>query len=241
MELSNKTILITGAARRLGKEMALAAAKAGSDIIIHHNNSPAEAEQTKSEICALGQKAQIIQSDFSDPNQVQDLISKAFENGPLFGLINSASIFSNLTWENTTLDDWETHLSINLTAPFLLSQAFAQNHPSGHTARIINILDWRALRPGTDHFPYTVSKSGLLAMTKSLAASLAPEITVNGVAFGAILPPSDGGDISNVLDFVPVNRWAEMEEVHKTILFLLTGPEYITGEVIHLDGGRHLV
>ncbi len=241
MDLQNKTILITGAARRLGKEMALAAAKAGSDIIIHHNNSPTEAELTKSEITALGRKARIIQSDFSDPNQVQELISKAFQNGPIFGLINSASIFSDLTWENTSLDDWEAHLSINLTAPFLLSQAFAQKQPPGLSARIINILDWRALRPGTDHFPYTVTKSGLLAMTKSLAAALAPEIVVNGVAFGAILPPSDGGDVSEVLDNVPANRWAEMDEVQKTILFLLTGPAYITGEIIHLDGGRHLI
>jgi len=137
--------------------------------------------------------------------------------------------------------DWENHLAINLTAPFLLCQAFAKNHPTGETARIINILDWRALRPGTDHFPYTISKSGLYAMTKSLAAALAPEITVNGIAFGAILPPSDGGDVSEVLDYVPADRWAELDEVHKTVLFLLTGPEYITGEVIHLDGGRHLV
>jgi NAD(P)-dependent dehydrogenase (short-subunit alcohol dehydrogenase family) len=241
MDLINKTVLITGAARRLGKEMALAAAKAGANIIIHHNRSHAEAEQTKSEIDALGRKVRIIQSDFSDPSQVQNLIAKAFENGPVFGLINNASIFSNLSWENTTLADWDRHISINLTAPFLLCQAFAKSHPPGEKSRIINILDWRALRPGTDHFPYTISKSGLLAMTKSLAAALAPEITVNGIAFGAILPPSDGGDVSGVLDSVPAVRWAEMSEVHKTLLFLLTGPEYITGEVIHLDGGRHLI
>ena len=129
----------------------------------------------------------------------------------------------------------------NLTAPFLISQAFALALPAGMTGRIVNILDWRADRPGKDHFPYTITKSALAAMTKSLAVALAPQIIVNGLALGAILPPSGEAFSNNILKNIPVGRWAELDEVSQALLFLLTGPGYITGEIIHLDGGRHLV
>ena len=107
--------------------------------------------------------------------------------------------------------------------------------------RIINILDWRTMRPVGDHFPYTISKAALAALTKSLAYSLAPNITVNGIAFGAILTPADGGSTEGIIQNVPAKRWATLDEVGATVLFLLDGPAYITGEIIHLDGGRHLV
>ncbi|MFN3491969.1 MAG: SDR family oxidoreductase, partial [Anaerolineales bacterium] len=129
--------------------------------------------------------------------------------------------------------------AINLTAPFLLSQAFAKQTTHG---RIINILDWRALRPGADHFPYTITKSALASMTKSLAVALAPNITVNGLAMGAILPPADKPSPSEkIIESVPAKRWAEANEVEGALIFLLTCPTYITGEIIHLDGGRHLI
>ena len=103
------------------------------------------------------------------------------------------------------------------------------------------MLDWRALRPGKDHLPYTISKSGLAALTKSLSISLAPDITVNGIALGAILPPSDGGEIEDLVSGLPIPRWADIRELEETLIFLLSGPSYITGEIIHLDGGRHLL
>ena len=240
MNLKGKTILVTGSARRIGRVLALAVAKAGGDVIIHHNNSPDEAEMTKQEISTLGQEATILQADFSDPESTNEFIREAFSSRKLDGLVNNASVFSSLSWADTKLSQWNNHLSINLTAPFLLSQAFGKNIPKNLDGRIINILDWRALQPGADHLPYTISKSGLAALTKSLAIALAPNITVNGIAFGAVLPPSDGGNISNILSFVPIPRWAEITEVEETLLFLLAGPKYITGEIIHLDGGRHL-
>ena len=132
-------------------------------------------------------------------------------------------------------------MRVNLSAPFLLSQRFAEAINPEAQGRIINILDWRALRPGADHLPYTISKAGLAALTRSLAIALAPNITVNGLAFGAILPPSDGGLTQDLLEFVPAKRWADLKEVDQALLFLLTGPSYINGEIIHLDGGRHLV
>jgi pteridine reductase len=172
---------------------------------------------------------------------MQGLISQVRSYAPLYALINSASIFSPVDLASTTLDSWEAHFRVNLTAPFLLCQAFPSLIEPGGKGRIVNILDWRALRPGKDHLPYTITKAALAALTQSLAVELAPEITVNGLAFGAILPPSDGGETDGILEHVPAGRWAHLEEVGEALLFLLEGPEYITGEIIHLDGGRHLI
>jgi NAD(P)-dependent dehydrogenase (short-subunit alcohol dehydrogenase family) len=237
--LQGKTVLITGAARRLGRIFALACARAGANIVIHHGHSDAEAETLHGDIGALGRKAWIYQADLSDSSQAQGLIPLINQSTPIHFLINSAAIFESLTLTSTSLPDWEKHIAINLTAPFVLSQAFAQQAEEG--TRIVNILDWRALRPGADHFPYTISKSALAALTKSLAVALAPKITVNALALGAILPPADGNRNPEIIKSVPMKRWADIEEVEQALLFLLTCPPYITGEIIHVDGGRHLV
>ncbi len=239
--LSGKNILITGSARRIGKSMALFLAQKGATIILHHGKSPEEAEQTQRSIQAYGMESYIIQADLNDPQQVSQLIEKAVGIGPLFALINNASIFKPLKFLDTSLEQWNEHLNVNLTAPFLLSQRFASALAQGSQGRIINILDWRALRPASDHFPYTISKAALASLTYSLAAALAPAIIVNGLALGAILPPSDGANLSNLVNEIPVGRWGSLEEVNQTILFLLTCPGYITGQIIHLDGGRHLI
>jgi pteridine reductase len=237
--LKGKTILVTGAARRVGRIFALACARTGADIIIHHAHSDEEARSVQDEIESLGRKARIIASDFGTPDSVSRLISRSNEFSPLYALVNSAAIFEPLSFNDTTLDDWNRHFNINLTAPFLLSQEFAKQTAHG---RIVNILDWRALRPGADHFPYTVSKAALAAMTKSLAVALAPGITVNGLALGAVLPPADNPSAGEkVVENVPAKRWSEANEVEDALIFLLAGPAYITGEIIQVDGGRHLI
>jgi len=253
--LSGKTVLITGGARRVGKIFALACARAGADVVIHHGHSDNDAEKVRDEIIGLGRRAWVFKADLNDSSQAQSLIlrinkrsttvpralggSPVDESTPLYGLVNSAAIFESLSLENTSVEDWEKHLAINLTAPFLLSQAFAKQAEDG--SRIVNILDWRALRPGADHFPYTISKAALASMTQSLAVALAPKIIVNGLALGAILPPSDGKAKADIIKNVPAGRWAETNEIEQALLFLLTCPTYITGEIIHVDGGRHLV
>lgn len=237
--LINKRILITGAARRVGRIFALACARAGGDVVIHHGHSEEEARNVHDEIKGLGRQAWIFKADLSDSSQAQSLIPLVNESTPLHGLVNSAAIFEPLSLKQTTIKEWEKHISINLTAPFLLSRAFAEQATPG--GRIVNILDWRALRPGADHFPYTISKASLAALTKSLAVALAPEILVNGLALGAILPPSTGTPTPDIIKKVPMKRWAQENEIERALIFLLTSPEYITGEIIHLDGGRHLV
>lgn len=241
MTLENHTLLITGGARRIGRHLAIAAAKAGADIILHHANSPEQAEVVADEIRALGRKVWVYQADFSNLEQTYPIVDTIWNAHPFDMLINNAAIFSPLDWQSTTPDAWQNHLNINLTAPFFLSQSFARHLGREAMGKIINILDWRALRPADDHLPYTVSKAALAALTKSLAIAFAPNICVNAIALGAILPPSDGAVHDKILQSVPAARWAELDEVSQTMLFLLTGPAYITGEIIHVDGGRHLI
>jgi NAD(P)-dependent dehydrogenase (short-subunit alcohol dehydrogenase family) len=241
MNLSGKTILVTGAARRVGRAIALTIAEAGADVILHHHHSSQEAAEVADQIHALGRCAWVMQADLANPAQAASLVDRAAAISPLDGLINNAAIFEAGTVLDTPLDSWQQHLAINTTAPFLLSQAFARQRSCDREGRILNILDWRALRPGADHFAYTVSKAALAAMTKSLAISLAPHIQVNGLALGAILPPADGADNEKVLGSVPAARWADLQELEESVMFLMSGPIYITGEIIHLDGGRHLI
>jgi NAD(P)-dependent dehydrogenase (short-subunit alcohol dehydrogenase family) len=221
--------------------LALASAKAGASVILHHNNSIKEVSDTASQIQDMGGEVEIMRADFSSPETAIKEFNRFFkENENIFALVNNAAIFKSVKFAQTSLEDWQIHMNVNLTMPFLLSQSFA-NTLGNMKGRIINILDWRALRPGFDHFPYTISKSALVALTQSTALSLAPNIQVNGIALGAILPPSDGAQDDGIINKVPAKRWATIDELKETFLFLLQGPEYITGEIIHLDGGRHLV
>jgi pteridine reductase len=238
--LDGKRVLVTGASRRIGRTLALAAARAGADVIIHFNQSRLEAETVQAEIEQMGRNTVLLQANLSDPHQAAELVGRALESGPLYGLVNSAAIFAPLTWQDSRVEDWDAHLTLNLVAPFLLSQAFARALPGEAHGRIVNLLDWRAMRPGRDHLPYTVSKAALAALTSSLAVALAPRVTVNGLALGAVLPPADGAVNSAILDNVPAQRWGTLGEVGEALVFLLDGPEYVTGEVLYVDGGRHL-
>ncbi len=209
-------------------------------MIIHYRKSESEARNLQKEIGEMGTQAWRLQADLQKPEEIERLMEEAAGLSPLYGLVNNASIFKNLSLDETRLEDWEQHLAINLTAPFLLSQAFAR-HAQRSGGRIVNLLDWRALRPGADHLPYTISKAALAALTRSLGAALAPQITVNGLALGAILPPTDGGNARQIIEKVPAQHWGSLEDVGSALLFLLAEAPYITGEIIHVDGGRHLV
>lgn len=236
------TVLITGAAKRIGCFLSEFLAKEGFEIVLHYWTSENEAELVKQSIEAAGGKCHLLQADLSNPQAATQIFENLRQHGiRVRYLIHNASLFEDIWFETMSPTDWQRHLQVNLTTPVFLNQAFAAQLEKGEFGRIIHLLDWRALRPGADHFPYTISKAALASVTQSLALALAPQIQVNGIAFGAILPPSDGGDTQKILESVPAQRWATLEEVGQTVLFLLSGPGYITGEIIHLDGGRHLL
>jgi pteridine reductase len=240
-DLSGRNALVTGGAQRLGKAFASALASRGCNVVIHYRSSKQEAEELASHLIKNGVNAVPISADLADPQQTHALLAQSLEAlGDLDLLINNASIFDPLDWRQTKLENWQTHLMVNLTSPFILSQGLGE-HLAGRSGNIVNLLDWRALRPGPDHLPYTIAKVGLAALTKSLAQALAPYIRVNGIAPGAILPPPGVEEKTpELLEGVPLDRWGEVEEVIQTMLFLVSGPGYITGEIIHVDGGRHL-
>ncbi len=241
LPLKDRLVLVTGGARRIGRAIALAIAKAGGNVIIHYRLSAQAAENTKNDVAALGRQAWTVQADLTKPGDISQLVSMATQAGVLTGLVNNASVYERMSPTQTSLQEWDKHLAVNLTAPFLLSQAFSNLVPDGQRGSIVNLLDWRANRPGADHFPYMISKAALAAMTRSLAVALAPDITVNGLALGAILPPDKEPATPGILENVPAGRWGDLSEVQEAVVFLLSGPAYLTGEILQLDGGRHLV
>ena len=237
---SSHVALVTGGARRVGRALVEALGDAGADVAVHYGASAREAEDVAQAMTRRGRRAAALGADLADPDQALGLIARAEkELGPIDWLVNSAAVFEPLAFHETTVEAWDRHFAVNLRAPFLVSQAFARSR-AGRPGVIVNILDWRALRPRADHFPYTIAKAGLAAMTQSLALALAPSIRVNGLALGAVLPPSDGGE-GNALERVPAGRWARLDEVGDALRFLVAGPDYITGAILHIDGGRHLV
>ena len=236
------SVLITGAAKRIGRFLAEFLAKEGFEIVLHFGNSRTEAEQAKHIIETAGGKCHLLQVDLSNPQAADQIFANLRKNGiRVRYLIHNASLFEDIRFETMSQTDWQRHLQVNLSTPVFLNQAFAAQLDPAESGRILHLLDWRALRPGADHFPYTISKAALASVTQSLAIALAPQIQVNAIAFGAILPPSDGGDTHKILETIPAQRWASLDEVGQTVVFLLNGPSYISGEIIHLDGGRHLL
>jgi NAD(P)-dependent dehydrogenase (short-subunit alcohol dehydrogenase family) len=230
---------VTGGGRRLGRAFAEAIAACGADLAVHYGGSAEGADEVVRKAIAGGVRAVALQADLEQADEAQGLIGQVVGAlGKVDLLVNSAAIFEPLDLQQATAEAWDRHQAINLRAPFLLSQTFAR-HRAEEEGVIVNILDWRALRPGADHLPYTIAKAGLAALTKSLALALAPAIRVNGLALGAILPPSDGGGKA-VLRDVPLGRWARVEEAVDGMLYLLAGSTFVTGSVLHIDGGRHL-
>jgi pteridine reductase len=240
LDLRGHTALVTGGGRRLGRAFAEAIAARGADVAVHYGGSAEGAEEVVRKAQAGGVRAVALQADLEQSEGATDLFDRAVEAlGKVDLLVNSAAIFEPLGWAETTAEAWDRHHAVNLRAPFLLSQAFAR-HRAGGEGVIINILDWRALHPGADHLPYTIAKAGLAALTQSLALALAPSIRVNGLALGAILPPSDGGGKGVVRD-VPLGRWARVEEAVDALLYLLAGASFVTGTILHVDRGRQWV
>ena len=156
-------------------------------------------------------------------------------------LVNSAAIFERGDLFNTTEESWDRHFAINLKSPFFLSQAFAVHVGKERPGAIVNITDWRATRPGTDYVAYTLAKAALVTMTQSLALGLAPNIRVNAIAPGAILPPPDGDQayLEQLAQAIPARRVGSPAEVAKALLFLLES-DFVTGELVYVTGGEHL-
>jgi len=240
MLLQHKVAIVTGGAVRLGRSIVDGLVARGCRVVLHFDHSVADAEQAASQ---HGAAVRIVQADFSDPlAAAEKLFGCAHAQfGTADILINNAAIFEEQGLQAVSESAWDRHFSINLKAPFFLCQAFSRQHAAGHGAHIINIADWRGTRPGTDHLVYTLTKSALLTMTRSLAQVLAPEIRVNAIAPGAILPPP-GGDLVTFQQRAATDLLQTSgapEDVFQAVEFLLDS-QYITGETLHIAGGQQL-
>ncbi len=242
MELTNKVALVTGGGVRLGRAIALGLAEGGADVVITYNRSAGPAEQTCADIEALGCESLALQANFNEAPDMGRLVTEIVDHfGHLDVLVNSAAIFESGWWHDTTEANWDRHFAINLKAPFFLSQAFAQALGEDARGHIVNIADWRGVRPGTDHFAYTLTKSGLIAMTKSLALALAPRVQVNAIAPGLILPPPgrDTSYLEEKAPSIPLQRPGSAEAIVKAVLYLV-GSDFTTGDLMYVTGGEHL-
>jgi NAD(P)-dependent dehydrogenase (short-subunit alcohol dehydrogenase family) len=238
-----RTALITGAARRIGKRMAVDLAAQGWAVAIHYNSSRDEAQAVADQIAAAGGRAAIVQGDLSSPAAPQKIIAAAVEElGPLTCLINNASRFEPDEADTVTVDDWDSHLDTNLRAPVFLSQAFAAQLPAGEQGNIINIIDQRVWKLNPTFFSYTASKSALWTVTRTLAQSLAPRIRVNAIGPGPALPNvrMNADDFAKQASLTLLQRGTSPEEISAALLFILSAPA-LTGQMIVLDGGQHLV
>lgn len=242
MELNGKVALVTGGAKRIGRALALALAEQGCSVIIHYGHSAEAAQATVANIEARGVKAWSIPADLNDEAAVKTIIPSAWEAaGRLDILINNAAIFPQERFLAAESAIWDQNMMINLKAPFLLSQAFAQALPDGQPGKIINMLDSIALRPKNHHFSYTISKYGLAGLTQAMAHALAPRnIQVNGLALGTILPASgDEALFEKMAANIPARQTGSVAEVIRALLYLLEA-DYVVGEIIRIDGGKHL-
>ena len=239
--LAGKTALVTGAAKRVGKAIAVGLAGAGADVVVHYGSSRADAEETAREIAAMGVRSAAVQADLSDSAQIERLFDTAERDiDGVDVLVNSAATFEKALLEELDLPQWERMIRVNLTAPFLCSRRAAPRMKSKGEGDIINMCDIGGLAAWKGFAHYNVSKAGLIMLTKSLALELAPEVRVNGVAPGTVLFPNDYDDEARarLVSRVPMGREGSPQDVVETILFLITGPRYITGQVVAVDGGR---
>jgi len=240
---SIKTVLVTGAAKRLGRAIVLDLAEAGWNIGLHYHGSADEAEQTAGEVSAKGVKVALLSANFAREEETAGLINSAEkELGPLTALINSASLFENDDWKNATRQSWDAHMETNLRAPFLLAQLFAKQLPKGEQGNIINIVDQRVLKPTPQFISYSLSKAGLYWLTTTLAQALGPDIRVNAVGPGPTLKNArqSDADFARQREATILKRGADPQDVVAAIRYLLQAPS-VTGQMIAADGGQHLI
>lgn len=230
MNLTGKRALVTGGAVRIGRAITDALKAAGVDVIVHFRSSEKEAKAAS---------PNIIHADLDDPAQCETLIERAAERfGPIDILVNNASVFHAGRLRDATQEALQKELQPNLFAPLALTRGFAEQTRSG---KIINLLDRRITSHDTDYVPYMLSKKGLEELTKLSALELAPTITVNAVAPGAILPPPDKTDDTawEPAGTIPLDRRPTPQEIADAAIFLLKA-DSITGQILFVDGGQHL-
>ncbi len=244
MNLKGKAALVTGGAKRVGRAIVLELARAGCDVAIHYRSSAREAEDLVAELAGLGRASVAVQGDLNDPASWPAIIRRVVDAfGRLDILVNNASAFPPDALDTIDRFDpafWEMMLRVNLTAPVGLCHHARKYLEAGEGGRVVNLCDIAAERPYPSHLAYCTSKAALKAVTQALARALAPKVTVCGVSPGiAVFPERYSKELrSNLVRQVPLGREGTPEEVAGLVRFLVESGDYVTGEIIRIDGGR---
>jgi pteridine reductase len=243
MQPDKRTALVTGAGKRVGRAIALALARRGASLIVHYHTSATDAEQTAQEIRALGVEAITVQADLADPVQIAGMFEKSRQQfGQLDVLVNSASSFQAKGVLDITAEDWDALMAVNLRAPFLASQHAARWMLAGGGGVIVNLADVAGQMPWPRFPHHSVSKAGVIMLTRVLAKALAPSIRVNAVAPGPVLKP-DGMDDARWAKLgaaLPLGHSGSPDDVARAVIALIEN-DFVTGAIWNVDGGDSLV
>lgn len=251
ISLANKTVVVTGGAKRVGRSIAIQCARAGANVAVTYNSSRDEALQLVEELSHEYSNAQFaaLGAELSRGSEVQRLVSEVMTKfGCVDALVNNAAIFRRTPFETVTENDFDVHINSNLKAPFLCSKYFGDVMLQQGSGAIVNIADIHGLKPLKNYIPYCASKAGVISLTESFAKALAPYVRVNCICPGTILPPSEtqgaGDEYSDDMTFltsrIPLGRIGSPEDIAQTVVFLIGGPQFISGAVLPVDGGEHL-
>lgn len=244
MELSNKVALITGAGKRIGRAIALRLAESGCHIAVHYRTAAEEAEQTAADCRRAGARAEVFQADLAEREQVGGLVSHVVDSlGRLDVLVNNAAVFERMSIDDFDLEAWERTLRVNLTAPMMLTSAACEAFRSAGGGRVINLCDAATRRAWPDNLAYITSKGALETLTRALARALAPDVHVVGIAPGvaAWAEDYDRASRDRLTARIPLGRAGTPEEIAAAVHFVLRDGDYLTGTILTIDGGRHLV
>jgi len=238
--LQGKVALVTGAAKRIGRSIALALAEEGADVVITYRESADEAQQTVQELEALGVCAAAVGADLRQPESIRSAVAVAAARfGRLDVLVNNAGRFETAALEEISVEQWDAMFDTNTRAPFLVAQA-AHAHLKATHGRIINIGSLGGTHPWPTHGHYCTSKAALHMLTEVMSKAFAPEISVNCVAPGMIAIGDPSAEYEHFARKTPMKRNGTVEEVAAAVLFFATGPHFITGQILGVDGGLGL-
>ena len=241
MELRGRWALVTGAAKRVGRSIALELAGRGMNVVVHYHTSTEAAAATVHELEGLGVRACALAADLARAAEVERLAGEAeSRSGGLAVLVNSASNYLRAPFERLTEAVWDASLDTNLKAPFLLAWHIGRAMRARGSGHIVNLADWAGERPYRDYLPYCVSKAGIIGLTRALAKELAPEVQVNAVAPGPVMPPEDmaAAEREAIARATPLRRLGKPDDVARCVRFLVEEASFSTGATFYVDGGR---
>ena len=241
MTLSDRVVLVTGGAHRIGQTIALTLASHQAHVVLSYRHAAREAAETIKKLQECDTHPLAARADVSKAADVRRLMARIRRHyGRLDVVVNNAAIFPRTPFDRLSEQAWDQTLDANLKGPFLCALYGSQLMRRHGGGKIINVADWAGVRPYRHYLPYCVSKAGVIGLTKALAKELAPRIQVNAIAPGPMLPPPDmsPSQRTRIAARVPLQRWGSPQDIANTVVFLIEGTDFMTGSTIFVDGGQ---